>query len=187
MKFLSLAASYRTGGNNQQLVNLAASMAKASGAEIVEISYPDLEAPLFREDDGARPIPDTIKKLESLLFAADGLLLAMPEYNWSFPASLKNLIDWLSVLPTKPLSGKTALLLCATPSKRGGILGLQQLRVPLCVLGVWVHPQVVAIGNVFEALQNGKLQDATEQQYMQEVVDDFVKTTRAMKGKHHAK
>jgi NAD(P)H-dependent FMN reductase len=177
-----MAASYRENGNNQCLANLASNIAQQAGAEITALRYTQLCSPLFRESDEVVEIPDQIKNLEAHLNQSDGMILAMPEHNWSFPASLKNIIDWLSVCESKPLQGKTALLMCATPSKRGGVVGLQQLRVPLGVLGVWVHPQMIAIGNVFESLKNGMLQDSAEQAFFNESVRDFVHITGQIKG-----
>ncbi|MEJ0010308.1 MAG: NAD(P)H-dependent oxidoreductase [Alphaproteobacteria bacterium] len=73
-------------------------------------------------------------------------MLATPEYNWSVPGGLKNLIDWLSVDLRTPLTDRTALLMCASPSARGGVTGLQHLRTSLEMLDVWIYPQIVAIG-----------------------------------------
>lgn len=53
--------------------------------------------PLFDQDilDGAGP-PDGVTELKDALRAADGLLIATPEYNWGIPGFLKNAIDWAS-------------------------------------------------------------------------------------------
>lgn len=181
-RLLSLAATYRANGNNQQLVNAAAKLAQSYGAHVEAIDFSNLDIPLYQEGR-TRTIPEAIARLEAALQDADGIILGAPEHNWSFPAALKNMIDWLSILPSSPLKHKTALLLSATPSKRGGVLGLQQLRVPLSVLGMWVHPQLVAIGNIFETLQNGMLQDASDQRYLETCVQDFVATTTHMAHK----
>ena len=40
--------------------------------------------------------PPGVADLKNALRAADGLLLATPEYNWGIPGFLKNAIDWAS-------------------------------------------------------------------------------------------
>src|SRR3954470_19852541 len=59
--------------------------------------------------------------------AADGLIICSPEYNWSIPAGLKNLIDLLSRLKDVPFKDKpVALQSCA-----GGILGGSRMQYHL--------------------------------------------------------
>lgn len=182
MKLVSLAASFRVHGNNQRLVNTASAIAESEGATILPVDYSATEAPFYREDNPNAPLPAGATLLKHALEDADGILLAMPEHNWSFPASLKNLIDWLSTTTQFPFAGKTALLMCATPSRRGGVVGLQQLRVPMELLGAWVYPQVVGIGNVYQTMTGDGLQDARDLDFLTHCVKDFVRTTRAMKG-----
>lgn len=182
MKLISFAASFRENGNNQMLVNIAADDARAAGAAITALDYRQFDAPFYREDMPEALLPAPLAPLVSALRASDGMLIAMPEHNWSLPASLKNIIDWLSTLKENPLAGKTALLMCASPSQRGGVVGLQQLRVPLELLGVWVYPQVIGVGNVYQTLIEGELSHAKDRAFLQRCVNDFVRVSRAMKG-----
>lgn len=182
MKLVSFAASYRENGNNHKLVSIASEIAAAEGASIQSLAYPSLESPFLREDMPSAPLPKGVATLVHALDDADGFIIAMPEHNWSFPASLKNLIDWISTLSEYPLAGKTALLMCATPSRRGGVVGLQQLRVPVELLGAWVYPQVIGIGNIYQTMNEHGLQDARDLNFLTHCVKDFVRVTRAMKG-----
>lgn len=182
MKLVSFAASFRVNGNNQKLVDIASNIARDEGATIVPLDYSATEAPFYREDNPDAPLPAGIQLVADALHDASGMLIAMPEHNWSLPASLKNLIDWLSTTTQFPFAGKTALLMCATPSRRGGVVGLQQLRVPMELLGAWVYPQVVGIGNVYQTMTDTGLQDARDLNFLTHCVKDFVRVTRAMKG-----
>ncbi len=177
MKLLSFAASFREQGNNHTLAQLADGIARGAGAEVEHIPYASLEAPFYREDAPDAKVPSGILAFAEKLRDADGLMIAAPEHNWSFPASLKNMIDWLSTLQENPLANKTALLMCATPSRRGGIAGLLQLRVPLEVLGCWVYPQVVGIGNVYKTLSAESISDAKDMAFLTQSVQDFVRIT----------
>lgn len=182
MKLVSLAASFRVNGNNQKLVDIASGIAKGEGAEIISLDYGATESPFYREDNPNAPLPAGAQLVADALKDADGIVIAMPEHNWSFPASLKNLIDWLSTTTQFPFAGKTALLMCATPSRRGGVVGLQQLRVPMELLGAWVYPQVIGIGNIYQTMTDEGLSDARDLSFLTHCVKDFVRVTRAMKG-----
>jgi NAD(P)H-dependent FMN reductase len=53
--------------------------------------------PLFNQDILERAgTPAGVAELKAALCAADGLLIATPEYNWGIPGFLKNAIDWAS-------------------------------------------------------------------------------------------
>jgi NAD(P)H-dependent FMN reductase len=61
------------------------------------IDLVDFELPIAFPEFGAPPPPATADQLAVLtpqLAAADAFLVVTPEYNHSFPASLKNVIDW---------------------------------------------------------------------------------------------
>lgn len=179
-RLIAFAASYRTESYNQQLLALAVREAEAAGAEVTVLDYASLEAPFFRDtDENGVALPKGIERLAQALLAHDGLIVASPEYNWSMPASLKNLIDWLSVDPRAPLTGKTALLLTATPSTRGGITGLTQLRTPLMHLHVWVYPQLIGIGQCETALSAKGFTNERDRAYLHMHMAAFI----AMTGK----
>jgi len=56
----------------------------------------DLEGiPPFNQDLESR-IPKRVKEFKAKIKAADAILIATPEYNYSIPGVLKNAIDWAS-------------------------------------------------------------------------------------------
>jgi chromate reductase len=74
----------------------------------LEIFTPD-EIPLFSADVMAEGDPPPVQDLKERIQAADALLIASPEYNYSIPGVLKNALDWASrpskhsVLRGKPI------------------------------------------------------------------------------------
>ncbi len=175
-KLLALAASTRAGSVNKKLLAIAVAHAEAAGAQVTVMDYNDCDASLYRNEDG-QPYPEGAKRLGDAIAAHDGIILASPEYNWSIPGSLKNIIDWLSVMKPMPLKGKSALLLCASPSVRGGILGLNQLSLPLAHLGVYVYPHLIAIGNAASELTPEGIASAKDKKFLATCVTDFVRVT----------
>ncbi|MFZ4125519.1 MAG: NADPH-dependent FMN reductase [Rickettsiales bacterium] len=177
-KLLSLAASYRPDSLNRMLVDYAAKIAHGLGATIESLDYATIDSPMYRDEDTT--LPDGAMKLKAAIARNHGILLAAPEYNWSMPGSLKNLIDWLSVDSQQAFKGKTILLLSASPSERGGRMGLQQLRVPLEVLGGYVFPNIISIGNAKRNLIANAITVPKEAQYVTDTVTDFVNYTRRL-------
>lgn len=171
--FIAFAASTRADSLNKKLLAIAAAHAQHAGASLNIFDYAALDVPVYR-DDGAN-VPKAATRLGEAIAQAKGLLIASPEYNWSMPGSLKNLIDWLSVMSPMPLKGKRALLMCASPSVRGGILGLQQLSVPLSHLGVHVYPHLIAIGEADAQLGHDIITNPKDAAFLKECVTDFVR------------
>lgn len=61
--------------------------------------------PLYDGDaEQAQGIPQAVTQLKQRIIAADGVLLASPEYNSGIPGVFKNAIDWVS-RPPKELQG----------------------------------------------------------------------------------
>lgn len=179
-KLLALAASKRVDSLNKRLIAIAAAQAEDAGAHVTLLDYAACDCPLYFEDD-SQDLPAGARYFADELAAHDGLLLASPEYNWSIPGALKNLIDWLSVDKHCVLKGKAALLMCASPSVRGGILGLQQLSVPLMHLGMHVYPHLVAIGAADAHVTDQGIGNAKDAAFLRQCVGDFVHVTRGLK------
>lgn len=179
-KLLAFAASYRPDSLNRQLLSLAVGEAQRNGASVTVLDYATLEAPIYRGEAVAGNLPSPVSALSEALQSHDGLLLATPEYNWSIPGGLKNILDWLSVDPKAPLNGKTALLMCASPSTRGGMSGLHALRTPLECMGCWLYPQMISVGRAQEQLQPQRLARESDQQHLVYCVTDFIRATNAL-------
>ncbi|MCQ4085037.1 NAD(P)H-dependent oxidoreductase [Streptomyces sp. RB6PN25] len=70
---------------------------ESAGLDVDVIDLEDFPLPLKQPDFGKDPSPQSARLLNGLsprLAAADAFVVVTPEYNHSFPASLKNVIDW---------------------------------------------------------------------------------------------
>ena len=97
MHILGLGGSLRDASFNRALLDEAAALAPA-GAEL-DLGHVAVAGtlPLFDQDIVDRDgFPPAVERLKEALRAADGLLIATPEYNWGIPGFLKNAIDWAS-------------------------------------------------------------------------------------------
>jgi chromate reductase len=101
MRILALGGSLRAGSRNRALLDEAAALAPSKTeldlSQLVVIG----SLPLFDQDVEERDaVPSAVAQLKDALRAADGLLVATPEYNWGIPGFLKNAIDWASRPPS---------------------------------------------------------------------------------------
>jgi NAD(P)H-dependent FMN reductase len=68
-----------------------------SGLAVDVIDLAATALPMTLPAFGAQPVPEAVLALQDLtprLAAADAFVVVTPEYNHSFPAALKNAIDW---------------------------------------------------------------------------------------------
>ena len=166
-RILAFGGSLRRDSFNQKIAAIAAEGARDAGAEVTLIALRDFPMPIFDQElEAASGMPAEAKKLKELFLKADGLIIASPEYNSSVTATLKNAIDWVSRVesadepPLSALSGKTALILSASPGGLGGLRGLVHLRAILGNLGITVLPDQIAIPAAYDAIKaDGSLTD----------------------------
>ncbi len=93
-KILAISGALRRASTNTGLLRALKEMAPSH----VTVDIATLHGiPLFNEDDeAATGKPEAVKALDARIRAADGIVLACPEYNFSVPGVLKNATDWLS-------------------------------------------------------------------------------------------
>lgn len=97
--------------------------------------------PLYDADEHAMGCPASVETLAQQIRAADGVLIASPEYNFSIPGGLKNALDWLSRLPEQPFKGKPVAILGAATGPVGTARMQYELRRVLHSLDAEVLPK----------------------------------------------
>ncbi|TXI15878.1 MAG: NAD(P)H-dependent oxidoreductase [Roseateles sp.] len=132
MKLIALSGSLRRASVNTLLLRAAAGLAPQG----VSLDVRTLHGiPLYDGDvEAEQGIPAAVTTLREALRAADGVLIATPEYNNSIPGVLKNGLDWLS-RPSgegaRLFGGKPVAVIGATP---GGFGTVQAQDAMLSVL-----------------------------------------------------
>jgi chromate reductase len=127
-RVLGIAGSLRAKSFNRSLLRAAQKAAPAALA----IDIFDLAGvPLFDQDVEAKGFPDSVAKLQAATGAADGVLIATPEYNSGIPGVLKNALDWMSRPPGKATcTGKPVAVIGTSPGM-GGTLRVQVVMRPV--------------------------------------------------------
>jgi chromate reductase len=93
-------------------------------ASLTIIASPDL--PLFNND---LEDPPPVLALKEAVANAHGVVIAVPEYNYSIPGGLKNALDWLSRPPiSSPMKGKPIGIMGAAAGMSGTIRAQLHLR-----------------------------------------------------------
>jgi chromate reductase len=179
---IGLSGSLRAGSYNTALLRAAASLVPQSAELRVETIR---GIPLYDGDvESAQGIPAAVAALKEAIAAADGLLLATPEYNNSLPGPFKNAIDWLSRPPAdirRVFGGKPVALLGASPGGFGTILGQAAWLPVLRSLGCrpWFGGRLLVSRAAAVFGDGGALTDEAVREQLRGFVAGFVEFARA--------
>lgn len=174
---VGFSGSLRKGSFNTALLRAAAAMMPAgSRLEIASIGA----FPLYNGDDeAAHGIPAEVAALKDAIAAADGLLIATPEYNNSIPGVTKNALDWLTRPPAdipRVFAGKPVAVMGASPGGFGTILSQNAWLPVLRTVGaeLWTGGRLMVsrAGSVFDAA--GAIADARTSDLLRKFVEGFV-------------
>ena len=89
---LFVVGSFRANSFNRQLAREAETLL-APRAKVEWLDFRDIP---FMDQDAENPAPAAVAKAREAILASDGVWFFTPEYNYSYPGLLKNLLDWLS-------------------------------------------------------------------------------------------
>lgn len=174
LRVVGIAGSLRQASYNRALLRAAQELAP----ERLKIEIHDLAGvPLYNEDVESAGVPRAVTDLRQAIAAADGFLIATPEYNHGVPGVLKNAFDWLSRPPRRSvLQGKPTALMGATPGTTGTARGQSQLRQSFVFTDTpaMLQPEVL-VGRAHERFDSeGNLTDQKVRDYLVGFLERFV-------------
>lgn len=110
--------------------------------ERLKLDFLDIGSlPFYNNDLWDNP-PASVTDLKTRVAAADAVLIVMPEFNRSFPAVIKNALDWGSrPYGQNSWTGKPLAIAGASPGGIGTAAGQNQLRTTMPLLGFVVMGQ----------------------------------------------
>ncbi len=138
--------------------------------------------PPYNQDDEQHP-PTAVIEFKNRIRAADAILIATPEYNYSIPGVLKNAIDWASrPVGDSAWGGKTVALLGASVGRVGTARAQYHLRQMFVTLDMYpVNRPEVMIGNAAEVFdREGKLSDAKTLAAIKRLIEQLVQWTHRL-------
>ncbi len=179
ISILGFAGSLRKGSYNRALLRAAVELApKDARLEVF-----DLEGiPPFNQDL-ERSMPDKVKEFKSWIRAADAILIATPEHNYSIPGVLKNAIDWASrPYGDNSFEGKPVAVMSASTGRLGGARAQYHLRQVFVFLDM--HPVnrpevfVTFASQAFD--EKGLLTDEKAKEVIKALLEALVAWTRKL-------
>lgn len=153
---LGISGSLRRGSHNTAALREAGSVAPADVT--VELALIG-DLPIYNADvEREQGFPEPVQRFRDEIAAADGLLIATPEYNYSVTGALKNALDWASRSPS-PLDRAPAAIL-GVGGRLGTARSQQHLRDMLRHndLQVVTKPEVLIAGGRSK-FDDGRLND----------------------------
>ena len=125
IKILAICGSLRKGSYNMAALRTAISQKPPNmTVDVADIS----QISLYNEDVRQQGFPPPVETLRRQIAAADALLFACPEYNYSMTGVLKNAIDWASRPPDQPFAGKPCAIIGAAAGMAGSARAQYDLR-----------------------------------------------------------
>jgi chromate reductase len=134
VKILGFAGSLRKGSYNRSLLRAAQELVPRDA----KLEIFDLDGiPLFHHEQEDQPT-EKVKEFKAAIRAADALLIATPEYNYSMPGVLKNALDSASrPHGDNALTGKPVAIIGASVGMLGSARAQYHLRQSCVYLNMY--------------------------------------------------
>jgi chromate reductase len=180
ISILGFAGSLRKDSYNKSLLRAAQEMVP----EDATLEIFDLEKiPSFNQDLEKQP-PEKVKEFKTKIRAADAILIATPEYNYSIPGVLKNAIDNASrPYGDNAFDGKPVAIMGASIGMLGTARAQYHLRQSMVFLNMYPlnQPEVMVPFAQEKIDQNGKLTDQKTREKIKELLVALVLWTKKLK------
>ncbi|MDJ0591434.1 MAG: NADPH-dependent FMN reductase [Pleurocapsa sp. MO_226.B13] len=175
VKIVGITGSLRTDSYTALALQQAINRVQALGAEVDTLDLREMNLPFC---DGGSEYPDypDVEVLRETVKAADGLILATPEYHGSVSGVIKNALDLMSF---EHLSGKVTGVISVLGGQSNSN-ALNHMRMIVRWVHGWVIPEQIAVGQAWQAFDSeGKLKDAKLAErfdgFAQSLVDNTIK------------
>lgn len=151
--------------------------------ENTEIEVFDIAGiPPFNQDEENDPV-QAVKDFKAKIKAADALLIATPEYNYSIPGVLKNAIDSASrPHADRVFDGKPVAIMSASIGTLGGSRAQYHLRQSFVFLNMYPinYPEVMLANAEENVDENGNLTNNETCQLIRELLENLVSWTKKL-------
>jgi chromate reductase len=177
---VGISGSLRTASYNTALLRAAFdTLPGGVSAEVLSLEG----IPIYNHDEErAAGMPHSVRSLRAAVEAADGIVFASPEYNWSMTGAMKNAVDWLSRGPDSPLDFKPAAIVGAGGAS-GTARSQRHLRDTLGHnhLRIVAEPQVMVSGTAGR-FDGATLVDEAVMRDLREMIDRLIEVVERFRS-----
>jgi chromate reductase len=181
VNILGLAGSLRKGSYNKALLRAALELVpKGARLEVFDLDG----IPPFNQDLENQP-SEKVKEFKAKIRAADAILIATPEYNYSIPGVLKNAIDCASrPYGDNAFEHKPVAIMGTSISMTGSARAQYHLRQCFVFLSCFAlnQPEVIVPFANEKIDKEGKLTDQKTREKIRELLESLVAWTNKLKG-----
>ena len=181
VSILGFAGSLRKDSYNRSLLRAALELVpKDARLEIFDLDG----IPPFNQDLENQP-SEKVKEFKTKIRAADAILIATPEYNYSIPGVLKNAIDCASrPYGDNAFEHKPVAIMGASPGMMGTARAQYHLRQCFVFLTCFAlnQPEVMVPFAHEKIDKEGKLTDQKTREKIRELLESLVAWTNKLKG-----
>ena len=179
VSILGIPGSLRRGSFNRMALDAARALVPAGGTlEIFGLE----DIPSFNQDLEKQP-PARVVELKARVRAADAIVFATPEYNYSVPGVLKNAIDWASrPYGDNAWQGKPVAMMGASIGMLGSARAQDHLRQSFVFLNMYPvnQPEVMSAKASQRFNERGELTDETSRELSRKLLAELVAGTKRL-------
>ncbi len=173
LNIVAISGSMRAKSFNTSLLRAMRDIANAN----MSIDIQTLKGiPVYDGDDeDATGVPQIVIDLAEKIRAADGVIIATPEYNFTIPGGLKNATDWISRVKNQPFGNKPVGIVGAAAGPLGTARSQYQLRQNLVGLSALAmnKPEVFVGSAHTKFADDGSLADEETGKFLKLWLDAF--------------
>jgi len=162
---VALNGSLREKSLNAYVLRLAADLMPV-GMTLELLDWRDV--PILNADDIPKGYPPSVLRIRDRIAHADAVLIGSPEFNYSIPGGLKNVLDWVSRGDDQPFARKPVSLITVSPGPVGGSRVQYELRKVLQFMDAHVmnRPEVFVTAALQKFDADGNCTDETTKEFV---------------------
>lgn len=183
VQIAAVSGSQRAGSYNSGLIRALQSIAQKRGS--IEITQVEglADLPFASVENAYVEAPESVKRVHAQISAADGVIVATPEYCYSLPALLKNFFDWqtLPVPAENPLRHKPLGIVGASI----GVIGTNRAQMELRRIALYSDLEVMGRPEIYvneageKFSKDGDLTDEATLTLLERWLDDYEEFVRS--------
>lgn len=167
IQVVGICGSLRQPSHTRMALQVALEGAREAGAQTRLLNLSDYQLIFCDGGEDESGYPDDVFRLREDVKAAEGIILATPDYHGGYSGVLKNALD---LMGSDKFKGKITGLLAVSGGAMGGYGAINGLREVCRSLHAWVIPEQAAIPEAWKVFdESGRLTNSELEKRLKEV------------------